>query len=90
MGAHGLSAAFTVDAGSKAFAVSAFMLFEAQRCLQRRGVVCRVLCKAVASPALPLSEEVDSSDDSCEQYEVRLKWATRILDPQQCKPKGNG
>ena len=77
-----------IDSGYKAFAAS--MLFVAQRCLQRRGVVCRVLCKAVASPALPLSEEVDSSDDSCEQYEVRLKWATRILDPQQCKPKGNG
>jgi len=27
-GAHGLSATFTVDAGYKAFAVSAFMLFE--------------------------------------------------------------
>ena len=31
MGAHGLSATFTVDAGHKAFAVSAFMLLEAQR-----------------------------------------------------------
>ena len=31
MGPHGLSAAFTVDAGYRAFAVSAFMLFEAQR-----------------------------------------------------------
>jgi hypothetical protein len=31
MGAHGLSAAFTVDAGYKAIAIPAFMLFEAQR-----------------------------------------------------------
>jgi hypothetical protein len=31
MGAHGLSAAFTVDAGYRAFAVTAFMLLEAQR-----------------------------------------------------------
>ena len=30
MGAHGISAVFTVDAGYKAFAVFAFMLFEAQ------------------------------------------------------------
>ena len=30
-GAHGLSATFTVDAGYEAFAVSAFLLFEAQR-----------------------------------------------------------
>jgi len=31
MGAHGLSAVFAVDAGYKAFAVSAFMRLEAQR-----------------------------------------------------------
>ncbi len=31
MGADGLSGASTVDAGYKAFAVSAFMFFEAQR-----------------------------------------------------------
>jgi hypothetical protein len=31
MGTHGLSAGFTVDAGCKAFPVSAFMLFEARR-----------------------------------------------------------
>jgi hypothetical protein len=36
MGAHGLSAAFTVDAGYKGFGVSAFMFFEAQR--RRLGV----------------------------------------------------
>ena len=31
MGAHGLSASFTIDAGYEAFAVSALMLLEAQR-----------------------------------------------------------
>jgi hypothetical protein len=31
MGAHGLSAAFTVDVGYEALAVSAFLLLEAQR-----------------------------------------------------------
>jgi len=31
MGAHGLSAAFTVAAGYEAFAVSALMLFKAER-----------------------------------------------------------
>jgi len=31
MGAHGLSVSFTVDGRCKAFAVSALMLFEAQR-----------------------------------------------------------
>jgi len=31
MGAHGLSAAFTVDAGYETFAVPAFMLVETQR-----------------------------------------------------------
>jgi hypothetical protein len=44
MGAHGLSAVFTVDAGYEAFAVSAFTLVEAQRLHNprdmRRGVCC--------------------------------------------------
>jgi hypothetical protein len=31
MGAHGVSATFTVDVGYKPFAVFAFMLFEGQR-----------------------------------------------------------
>jgi len=38
-GSHGLSAAFTVDAGDKAFAVSVFMLFEAQHEMEGRSVV---------------------------------------------------
>ncbi|MGH8650748.1 MAG: hypothetical protein ACREYE_00585, partial [Gammaproteobacteria bacterium] len=37
MGAHGLSAAFTVDAGYKAFVVSAFTLLEAQHQIDGRS-----------------------------------------------------
>jgi hypothetical protein len=69
MGAHGLSAAFTVDAGYKAFAASAFMLFEAQR---RAGGT-----RASASPSMRLLCCM-STPESAE------KLKSRCYDREKC------